>query len=323
MRSCLWVLLMLGLLFPAMGLAALPPSERVPNPGADLWNEVRGRTVAPATSQVRGRDAAVLVNAWGERFRDYRRQLYVRYTSYLLAGVLVLILLFHVLHGSLKVNQSGHRLLRFDLYDRVAHWLLVLLFLFLAGTGLLLAFGRFVIIPWLGADAFSAVASACKEGHNLFGPLFIVALGWVFVRFVARNIPRWIDLIWILKGGGLLWRSHPSAGFFNAGEKLWFWLLAVLGLVLVVSGLALDFPTVIPGRDMLILSLVLHGGAAVILIAVSLGHIYIGTLGVKGTLEGMKSGMVDEEWARAHHDLWHARITSEQQSESNSGAPGQ
>lgn len=307
MRSCLWALLSLGLLLPAAGLAASPGQDKVLNPGAELWKEVRGRTVAPATTQVQGQDTNVLVNQWGEQFRDYRRERFVRYAGYLLAGVVVLLAAFHLLHGAIKVQKSGRKIQRFELYDRVAHWLLASVFLFLAVTGLILAFGRFVILPWLGADAFSVAASASKEAHNLFGPLFIVALAWIFIRFVARNVPRWIDIVWLVKGGGILGRGHPSAGFFNAGEKIWFWLLVLGGLLISLSGLALDFPSLMPSRNLLVLSLVLHGAGAILLLAVSFGHIYM-ALGVQGTLEGMKTGMVDEEWARAHHDRWLAQV---------------
>ena len=319
MRSWLWVLLSLGMLLPAAGFAASPSQDKVLSPGADLWKEVRGRETAPATTQVKGQDTNVLINQWGEKFRDYRRERFVRYAGYLLAGVVVLLLLFHILHGAIKIQESGRKVLRFELYDRVAHWLLAVVFLFLAATGLILAFGRFAILPWLGADAFSILASASKEGHNLFGPLFIVALAWVFIRFVARNIPKWMDVVWLLKGGGILGRAHPSAGFFNGGEKIWFWLLVLGGVLISLSGLALDFPTFMPGRNVLVLSLVVHGAGAVLLLAAAFGHIYL-ALGVQGTLDGMTSGMVDEAWARTHHDRWAAQVAASSQAKGTSGA---
>jgi formate dehydrogenase subunit gamma len=318
MRSWLWVLLSLVLLLPAAGMAASPEQDKVLHPGADLWKEVRGRTVAPATTQVQGQDTGVLINKWGEQFRDYRRERFLRYAGYLLAGVVVLLAAFHLLHGAIKVEKSGRKIQRFQLYDRVAHWLLASVFLFLALTGLILAFGRFVILPWLGADAFSVAASASKEAHNLFGPLFIVALTWVFLRFVARNVPKWVDIVWLFKGGGMFGRSHVSAGFFNGGEKIWFWLLVLGGLLISVSGLALDFPSLLPSRNILVLSLVLHGAGAILLLAVSFGHIYM-ALGVQGTLDGMKSGMVDEEWARTHHDRWLAQVGASGQPRGTSG----
>ncbi len=310
----LWLVALL-LLLPLSAAAQSRESSpiMVPNPGTDLWRAVRQRgEVAPGRTQIQGMDSGVLVDANADRFRDYRRKQFLRYAGWALPGVLVLILLFHLLHGAVTVAPNGRRILRFDLYDRIAHWLLAGVFLFLGATGLILAFGRFVILPWSGKEVFSVVASASKEGHNLFGPLFIVALLWVIGRFLSRNWPSRGDLVWLLKGGGFFGKGHVSAGFFNAGEKIWFWLLFFGGLALAVSGLVLDFPAYAPGRDALILALIVHGLAALLLLAFALGHIYVGTLGVKGTLDGMITGEVDEAWARAHHDRWHAAVKSGQ-----------
>ena len=282
----------------------------VPNPATDLWRAVRqrGDRPVPARSQVQGLDSSELINVNGQRFREYRRERFIQAAGYALAAVLALILLYHAIRGGLNYERTGRRIPRFELPDRVAHWLLASIFLFLALTGLTLLFGRFVLIPWLGAEAFSPIASASKEGHNLFGPLFIVALGWVFLRFVSRNLPSRGDLAWLLRGGGFLGKSHPPAGFFNAGEKIWFWLLSLGGLALILSGLLLDFPFLAPSRDGEILALVVHGLAAILLIAFMLGHVYVGTIGVKGTLDSMTEGHVDEGWARSHHPLWYEEV---------------
>ena len=111
--------------------------------------------------------------------------------------------------------------------------------------------------------------------------------------------------MWLLKGGVIMTKTHVSAGFFNAGEKIWFWLVVGFGLVISLSGLVLDFPVFGQGREIMQLALVLHGLAAVILIMVAFGHIYIGTLGTEGSLESMTTGYVDSNWARLHHDRWH------------------
>ncbi len=306
-----WWMLWLLLVLSPMAAAEADGSGAimVPNPSADLWRAVRQRgTVEPGRSQIPGMDSGVLVNATGEEFRDYRRERFLRYAGWALPGALGLILLFHLLHGAIGYRPSGRRILRFDLYDRIAHWLLASVFLFLGFSGLILAFGRFAILPWSGKEAFSVLASAMKEGHNLFGPLFIVALLWVIARFLARNWPSRDDLVWLLKGGGFFGKGHVSAGFFNGGEKFWFWLLLLGGLALSASGLVLDFPFLAPGRDALILALVVHGLAAVLLLVFAFGHIYVGTIGVKGTLQGMTTGEVDEAWAEAHHDRWLAEL---------------
>ena len=98
---------------------------------------------------------------------------------------------------------------------------------------------------------------------------------------------------------------------FNAGEKFVFWggVLA-LGLVVVASGLVLD--KLVPGMaylrgDMQIAHMV-HGAAAMLMMAMFCGHIYMGTVGMKGAYQGMRTGYVDEGWAKEHHELWYDDI---------------
>jgi formate dehydrogenase subunit gamma len=165
-----------------------------------------------------------------------------------------------------------------------------------------------VLIPLLGAEGFSVTAAACKEMHNLFGPLFILAILTLLVLFVKDNFFKLADLKWFAKGGGML-GVHVSAGRFNAGEKTWFWLIMIFGTALCISGMILEFAIFGQGREVMALSHVFHGVSAVLLISVSFGHIYLGTAGVEGTLEGMTTGYVDETWAKAHHDQWYEEIT--------------
>jgi formate dehydrogenase subunit gamma len=37
---------------------------------------------------------------------------------------------------------------------------------------------------------------------------------------------------------------------------------------------------------------------------VLIGHIYMGTIGVKDAYQAMRTGYVDETWAKEHHELW-------------------
>jgi formate dehydrogenase subunit gamma len=77
--------------------------------------------------------------------------------------------------------------------------------------------------------------------------------------------------------------------------------------VVVVSGLVLDH--LVPGlgflrSDMQIASMV-HSVMAFWIAAILIGHIYMGTIGTRGALEGMKTGYVTEGWAKEHHELWY------------------
>ena len=281
------------------------------NPAINLWNEVRQRNaVTEGSTQVKSVDSGVLINKTGEDWRRFRMEILAPYGAYFMATVLILIFTFFLLHGKtlLPEARSGKRILRFTLNQRTAHWFTVGLFWLLAITGLILLYGRFVLIPLLGAEGFSITASACKDVHNLMGPLFLFAVLAMFLLYVKDNLFTLVDLKWLAKGGGMF-GGHVSAGRFNAGEKIWFWLVIIFGFSLCVSGLILVFSIFGQGREVMALSHMFHGVSALLLISVSFGHIYLGTVGVEGTLESMATGYVDETWAKAHHDQWYEEMT--------------
>ena len=282
---------------------------KVKNPGTDLWNEVRQRDgVLQGTTQVEGMDAGVLINVDGETWRRFRMERLIPTAGLVLGGIVGLIVLFHLIKRGVPIEggASGKYLHRFRDVDRILHWSVATVFIFLAITGLILFGGRLVLIPVVGESAFGALASASKEGHNLFGPLFILGIFGLFIRFISKNFLARGDIGWLFKGGGFFGGKHPTAGFFNMGEKIWFWAVIMIGLLISATGLILEFPFFGQTRTIMALSLVLHGVGAVLLIGGAFGHIYVGTAGMKGSINSMTTGYVDLNWARQHHDRWAA-----------------
>jgi len=283
------------------------------SPAINLWNDVRQRNaLAEGSSQVKGVDSGILINKTGEDWRRYRIETLVPYGAYLMGGILAAIILYYLLRGKTLIpgGRSGKLIPRFTLNQRTAHWFTAGIFWLLAITGLILLYGRFVLIPVLGAEGFSITAAACKEMHNLFGPLFLLAVLAMLVLFVKDNFFNRADFKWLAKGGGMF-GGHVSAGRFNAGEKTWFWLVMIFGMSLSVSGLILDFPIFGQGREVMALSHLFHSISALVLISISFGHIFLGTVGVEGTLDSMATGSVDENWAKAHHDHWYEEMTED------------
>ena len=277
------------------------------NPGADLWREVRQRDLPMSgTSQVKGVESGVLINVQGDRWARFRMNYLAEYAPMVLLAVLVLLAVFYALRGKVGIEGglSGRMVHRFTDYERIVHWTLAILFLFLALTGLILLLGRSLLIPLFGQQVFALLASASKEGHNLFGPIFLVSLLMMLFSFARRNIYEKGDLTWLLKGGGFIGKGHVSGGFFNMGEKTWYWMVILVGLVISISGLILVSPNFGQGRVVMEISHVVHVVGAVLLIAVSIGHMYMGSFGTEGSSEGMKTGYVDINWAEAHHDRW-------------------
>ena len=296
----------------------------VPNPGSDLWRSVRNRAATAPDPELRkvptqalvqdlwqqvqggqsditgrtqsqGVDAGILINTRGEQWRNFRMQTLVPYAGYLLAGVLIIIVLFYVVRGRIVIEggRSGIKVLRFSLSQRTVHWVVAITFVLLAVTGIILLFGRFALKPLLGGEIFSIVATATKTIHDYVGPVFGVALVMQFFLFVRGNLPSFkVDLAWILKGGGLF-GGHASSYCYNAGEKMWFWLAMLGGLLVVATGLVLDFPIFGQDRGVMGFAHVVHTISAVVILAVALGHIYMGTIAVEGAFEGMATGYCD------------------------------
>jgi formate dehydrogenase subunit gamma len=315
---CSAIFLIVAVLFPIAGSAwatELPGHSAVTSAAgpentlgdesdSDIWRAIRHGATGTSTSY--SRESGVLIQAEGEAWRVDRLKYAVDYGGKFLAGVLALILLYFVIRGRIKIKdgRSGLVMPRFALAQRIVHWSVAVLFVLLGVSGLVLLFGRTVLKPLMGADAFGVMGSAMMQGHNLFGPLFILAIIALFFLFVQGNGIRWVDFKWLLKGGGFF-GGHASSHKYNFGEKTWFWWSIIFGLVLSTSGVAMLFPDIMPGRVTLQLANLFHAGAAILFIAFGIGHIYLGTVGMEGALEGMTRGTVDKNWAKAHHDLWY------------------
>lgn len=298
---------------PALAQGTAPPFPSAIGPentlgnqsDSDIWRAVRhGLDALPSSDTVAD---GVLVNVqgyWWSQLRGPEGEL-IRYGSMALLAVVAMVFLFFLIRGRMRIDggRSGRMIHRFSLTQRVVHWVIASLFLLLAITGLTLLFGRPYLIPILGKPVFGVLATASMQAHNLFGPIFIGALVLLFATFLRGNIPGRGDIGWIARGGGLF-GGHVSSGRYNAGEKAWFWTAVIAGLALSATGILLSFPDHLGTRNLLHGAELMHAVAALVFIGFGIGHIYLGTVGSEGALEGMVTGDVDENWARTHHDLW-------------------
>ena len=253
-----------------------------------------------------------LTNA-GEAWRQVRNQWLIPYGGSLLLIVLGALAIFYWRKGTLALHgrPTGVEIERFTPFERSAHWANAGAFVVLAISGVVMAFGKFFLQPLIGDTLFGWLAYALKNAHNFAGPLFAVSLTIVFVTFVKDNLPSKGDLTWLAKGGGMLGGHEVPSHRFNAGEKVLFWGgVFALGLVVIVSGLILD--KVIPGlvyeRSLMQVSHMFHAVATILMMAMFMGHIYMGTIGTEGAYKAMKTGYVDETWAKEHHELWYNDI---------------
>ena len=228
----------------------------------------------------------------------------------IIAGVVVTLLavtIFYFKVGRLSIEKgrSGRTITRFSLIERVMHWTMATSFILLALSGINVAIGRYVLLPLLGESAFGTLTYWGKLAHNYLAWPFMLCVALTFLMWIRHNIPSKLDIAWLKAGGGLLKNgAHPPAKKFNAGQKIVFWSVVLGGTALILSGLLLMFPYFTDGPMQWQLAQSLHAIFAAGMIAMVIGHIYIGTAGSEGALEAMTTGEVDVNWAEQHHSLW-------------------
>jgi len=299
-----------GAVLPARPASQAGPSNALGRRSLSArWHDLRLGARGVASSDTASNQP---IQTLGQDWRLLRRNYLLRYLGWIPLGVLGLLAVVYIVRGPMPLNhpKTGRKLPRFAIDQRVAHWFTAGVFLFLGLSGLTIFFGRALLEPLFGKAANSALVSAALQGHNLFGPLFIVGLLWMFIRFVRHNFFQWSDILWIVKLGGFF-GGHVSSHKFNFGEKAWFWLLMLAGGLMALTGIVLLFPWLASDLWQLQLATVLHVLGAITLISVALGHIYIGSIGMEGAIDSMLVGEVEEAWAIEHHDLWHAEVSAQ------------
>jgi len=278
---------------------------------AETWRDVRSGK--EEYTSIKGRETGVLVQTYGETWRQLKNGWITPIAGWLIAGVVVLIGAFYRWRGSIKVHGSptGRLIQRFTPFERYVHWVVAISFSILGVTGLIIMLGKYLLLPVIGYTLFAWLTQLSKHLHNFAGPVFVVSLLMFIVMFLKDNLPRLHDIGWLLKAGGMISGQHVPSGKFNAGEKLWFWGGVVfLSLIVSASGLVLDFPNFDQARAVMIEANLVHAVAAGLVMAISLGHIYLGSLGLEGAYDAMRHGYVDEAWAKEHHEYWYNDIKS-------------
>ena len=283
------------------------------------WSEVEQK---PQYASVPGREMNVLVEADGHWWRAVRNGPVTFYGGIALLIVPALLLLFYIIKGSIKLHDKPTGLLieRFNSAERMSHWTMAISFVILALTGLMTLFGKYVLLPVLGAAAYSWVLAFSVPIHNFVGPLFAFSLVVAFFIYVKDNFMSREDFVWLSKFGGMLSDKEIPSGRFNGGEKVWFWLgVVLLGTAVTASGVIMLFPNWNTARELMMEANLVHAIGAILFACMAFAHIYLGTIGTEGAYKGMRVGVVDETWAKEHHGLWYDDVKSGKRSEKISG----
>jgi formate dehydrogenase subunit gamma len=314
----------------AVAASAIAQEQRAPDgAAAPDANAVSEQQLLQQESRIEGRidipdtRARVLIQPAGRRWDYFHEMTLHRVGAIVILGMIVLLGLAFLILGRLRITagRSGKKIKRFNSFERFSHWLTAVSFVLLGLTGLNITFGKIVLLPLMGESAFSDLAQFAKYVHNFVSFAFILGLVLIVALWIKDNIPRQVDIDWIKQGGGFVKGKHAPAGRFNAGEKAVFWSALAAGAAVSVSGLLLLFPFYGTTIAAMQVAQVVHALIAVLFVALILGHIYIGTLGMEGAFEAMGTGEVDVNWAKEHHDLWYVEKQAQEGLEPASATP--
>jgi formate dehydrogenase subunit gamma len=303
-------LVVITLAVPASSQKLAP--DGAPDPTASVTNEqtllkefprAQGRIDIPDTK------ASVLIQPAGRKW-DYFHEVLLHWGgAIVIVGTIALLSLAYLIMGRVRISagRSGVKIMRFKPFERFSHWLTAVSFVILGLTGLNVTFGKIVLLPFVGPEAFSDISQAAKYVHNFTSFAFVAGLVLIISIFFKDNLPEKVDVDWVKQGGGFIKNKHAPASRFNLGEKGVYWLSLLAGIAVSVSGFVLLFPFYGTNIADMQIAQVIHAVVAVMFVALILAHIYIGTLGMEGAFEVMGSGKVDVNWAKEHHDHWLAR----------------
>lgn len=298
---------------------------------ADVWRSIRYNEIDPSV-QSPGPANGVMIQDEGIAWYKLREGPIITYGGGAILAFIALLVVFYFVRGRIMIDggPAGTTIQRFKAIERFGHWLLAGSFIALGITGLITLMGRSFLIPVMGPDAFATLAAGSKWIHNNVAWAFMLGLVMTFFMWIAHNIPNKLDWQWLKAGGGIFTKGHPSAKKFNAGQKIIFWTVMILGVSVSLSGLSLLFPfqmpmfadtfglinsvlgtnlpTALAPHEEMQYANIWHSIVAFVMMLAIIAHIYIGSVGMEGAFDAMGNGEVDIEWARQHHDLWVAEV---------------
>jgi formate dehydrogenase subunit gamma len=263
-------------------------------------NRIQGRGTIPDVKSY------VLEQPAGREWRHFHEVTLRWIGGIAVLGMLAILVIFYLWRGMvmIKSGRSGRRIERFNGFERFVHWMTATCFIILALSGLNITFGKPLLLPLVGPEAFTTWSEMAKYAHNYLSFPFTIGVVLIFLMWVGGNIPNSVDVEWVKRGGGIVGGDHPPAYRFNAGQKMIYWIVVIGGGTSAVTGYLLLFPFYAAGIEGMQIAQVVHAVVAMLFIAAMLGHIYIGTIGMQGAFEAMGEGSVDVNWANEHHRLW-------------------
>ena len=308
LARCIRLAIGTGALVLLVSVAAPSVAQQV-NPTA---SSVREQQLLQEMDRIEGRvsipdqRSSVLMQPAGREWREFRNVALRWIGGVAILGMLAVLIIFYLSRGMVRLEsgRSGRTIVRFNSFERFVHWMTATCFIVLAISGLNITFGRPLLLPLIGYEAFSEWSQWAKYAHNFLSFPFTIGVVLIFLMWIAGNIPNRVDVDWVKRGGGIVGHDHPPAYRFNAGQKAIYWIVVIGGGLVAATGYVLMFPFYLSDIGGMQVAQIVHSIVAMLFMAAMLAHIYIGTIGMEGAFEAMGSGTVDVNWAAEHHSLW-------------------
>lgn len=192
---------------------------------------------------------------------------------------------------------------RHSAYARVVHWGVAIFFV------LSLLSGLAIYTPWLFAWVAPLFGGGARtrQLHPWFSVAFVACFALQFIHWIGPMRWQARDTVWVRNIRAYVSNTRlpesAAPGFFNGGQKAFFWTIVVTAVVFVLTGVAMWFPAV-AGRGVTAVSYVLHDVAMLVMLGAFIAHIYMSTAQQPGTFRAMTRGTVSRRWAWTHHPAW-------------------
>jgi len=198
----------------------------------------------------------------------------------------------------MQVEQE-EMIVRYSMAERLLHWFVAITFIYLLLSGFALGYPR---MAWL-YDILGG-GQTVRFLHPIVGVAFTVGIILMLVVWLRDMVFNAKDREWTRDLRNYVREGHSSVDVerFNAGQKGYYWFAVLTGLLLLVSGLPLWFPTLISGWNQF--ARLLHHVLFLLTVGGFIIHVYMSTVMLPGTVPGMTTGKVTRAWAAWHHPNW-------------------
>lgn len=238
------------------------------------------------------------------------------YFTKIFLAILVLVpaafLTHYKLIGPKVFPHDGKKIEAFSLYNRIIHQVAAVSFIVIVPTGFVMVFGDF-----FGGGMFVRL---CKNLHGIFTVPFAIVVIPMFVMWVKEAIFNFDDVKWMMIVGGYLSKEKKPipAGKFNAGQKMWYWIATLGGMVMILSGAAMFFMDFniemiknmsgLSQIDFLRVMAIVHNVVGFLVVALFITHVYMSMFAIKGAVHSMLNGHMEEEEVRILHSSWYKKL---------------